>query len=268
MAAVLANWGGYYSQRVYLSEARRMGLLVRAPHVNHSGRNFVVCREPLALFKGLDQIKVLTRGTIERIIRNRPFTSIEDFLSRADPRPQEAEKLVRVGALDGLGSIPSILRRLQGSGTKWQAGQMNLFGWNEPDGDDWTTMQKMDAQQELLGVSLAAHPLEMVIDKITAARAISSIDAAGRVGQRVTIAGIRQASHRSRTAKGESMMFLTIEDLSGTMDVILFPNVYHQAKHIVTSNSPFLITGQMEMDVTRGEPSMRAEKVTRLDDQT
>ena len=41
MAAVLANWGGYYSQRVYLSEARRMGLKVRPPHVNHSGRNFV-----------------------------------------------------------------------------------------------------------------------------------------------------------------------------------------------------------------------------------
>jgi DNA-directed DNA polymerase III PolC len=266
MAAVLANWGGYYSQRVYLSEARRMGLQVRPPHVNHSGRNFVVCRQPQALFMGLDQVKDLTRGTLERILRGRPFHSLEDFLARADPRPQEAEKLAKVGALEGLGSIPTILRRLESGGRLWRAGQMNLFGWNEPEGEDWSTAQKMDAQQELLGVSLAAHPLEMVSGRISAAGAINTIDAVGRVGQRVTVAGIRQTSHRSRTAKGESMLFLTIEDLFGTLDVILFPNTYHQAKTLVTSNRPFLITGQMEMDMTRGEPTMRAEKVSALDE--
>jgi DNA-directed DNA polymerase III PolC len=269
MAAVLANWGGYYNQRVYLSEARRMGLVTRPPHVNHSGHNFVVSRDPLALYMGLNQVKELTHGTIERILRRRPFVSLEDFLARADPRLQEAASLAEVGALEGLGSIPSILRRLQAGGTSratWRAGQLNLFGWNEPEEDDWNTAQKMEAQLRLLGVSLEAHPLEMVSDKITAARAISTIDAAGRVGQRVTVAGIRQTSHRSRTAKGESMLFLTIEDLFGTLDVILFPDAYRQAKNIVNSNSPFLITGQMEMDVSRGEPTMRAERVARLDE--
>jgi len=142
---------------------------------------------------------------------------------------------------------------------------LSLFGWNDSAPQDWNTAQKMEAQQELLGVSLEAHPLEVVGDKITAARAISTIDAAGRIGQRVTVAGVRQTSHRSRTTKGESMMFLTIEDLSGMLDVILFPDTYRQAKNIVTSASPFLITGQMEMDVTRGEPFMRAERVIRLD---
>jgi len=81
----------------------------------------------------------------------------------------------------------------------------------------------------------------------------------------VTVAGVRQNSHRSQTAKGESMMFLSIEDLSGVLDVILFPGIYRQAKNIISSASPFLITGQMEMDEARGEPFMRAEKVTRLD---
>lgn len=271
MAAVLANWGGYYSQRVYLSEARRMGLLVRPPHVNYSGRNFVVCREPQALYMGLDQVKDLTRGTIERIMRRRPFSTLEDFLARADPRPQEAENLAKVGALEGLGIIPAILSRLQSASSRkktggtWHAGQMSLFGWNENERDDWSTIHKMDAQNELLGVSMEAHPLEMVIDKISAARAISTIDAASRIGQRVTVAGVRQTSHRSRTAKGESMMFLTIEDLSGVLDVIFFPDAYRQAKHVITSASPFLVTGLIEMDVTRGEPTMRAEKVTRLD---
>jgi len=266
MAAVLANWGGYYSQRVYINEARRMGLAVRPPHVNTSRQNFSVYRTPLALYMGLDQVKDLTRGSIERILRNRPFVSIEDFLMRADPRPQEAETLAKVGALEGLGNIPTILRRLQASRAhNWKAGQLSLFGWNEPDEDDWSAQQKIAAQQEILGVSLEAHPLQMVSDKIAAARAITTIDAISRIGQRVTVAGIRQTSHRSQTAAGKSMMFLTIEDLAGTLDVIIFPDMYHQVKNIVTSASPFLVTGQVEMDVTRGEPTLRAEKVTRLD---
>jgi len=60
MAAVLANWGGYYSQRVYMSEARRMGLAVRPPHINHSKREFSACYpdgSPV-LYMGLDQVRI------------------------------------------------------------------------------------------------------------------------------------------------------------------------------------------------------------------
>ena len=263
MAAVLANWGGYYSQRVYLSEARRMGLTVRPPHVNHAGSNFVV-REvegQKVLFMGLDQVKDLTHRTIENIQRGRPFSSLEDFLSRVDPRPQEAESLAKVGALEELGKIPAILKRLESG---WKAGQMSLFAWNESGVDDWTLEQKVAAQQELLGISLEAHPLELLIDKITTARAVSTLDAAERIGQRVTVAGVRQTSHRSKTAKGEPMLFLTLEDLSGMLDVVFFPNAYRQAKDIVSSGKPFLVSGIMEMDDSKGEPFLRAERAAGL----
>jgi DNA polymerase-3 subunit alpha len=271
MAAVLANWGGYYSQRVYLSEARRLGLTVRPPHVNYSGRNFVVrdpvsAREPRGqktLFMGLDQVRDLTRRTIERILRYRPFDSLDDFLSRADPRAQEAENLARVGALEGLGTIPAILRRLQSGG--WQAGQPSLFEWSDPGGDDWNLEEKVAAQQELLGISLEAHPLELVADQVAAAGAITTVEAAERTGRRATVAGVRQSSHRSRTAKGDLMMFMTLEDLAGTLDVILFPEVYRQARGFVHSSEPLLVTGIMEMDAARGEPFLRAEKVVRLE---
>ena len=270
MAAVLANWGGYYSQRVYLSEARRLGLTVRPPHVNHSGRNFVLAdfsvgqdQQPQkALFMGLDQVKELTGRTIERIIRCHPFHSLEDFLARVDPRPQEAENLARAGALEGLGTIPAILRRLQGEG--WQAGQPSLFEWQDSGGEDWTLEQRVAAQQELLGVSLDAHPLELVADKIAAAGAITTVEAAGRIGQRVTVAGILQSGHRSRTAKGEPMMFLTLEDLAGTLDVVLFPDAYRQARGFIHSSEPLLVTGMVEMDAGRGEPLLRAERVVQV----
>lgn len=261
MAAVLANWGGYYSQRVYLSEARRLGLKVRPPHVNYSRHNFsvrgLIDSDDRALFMGLDQVKELTQRTIQRIIQHAPFTSLDDFLTRVDPRIQEAENLTRVGALEGLGKIPSILRRLQSGG--WQKNQLSLFTWNDSSDEDWTLKQKVNAQMEILGASLDAHPLELVSEKIT--NAISTLDAVEHVGRRVTVAGVRHTSHRSRTDKGESMLFLSIEDLNGTLDVILFPGVYRSAKPMIDSNTPLLITGIMEMDATRGEPYLKAEKV-------
>ena len=289
MAAVLANWGGYYSQRVYLSEARRLGLPVRPPHVNFSGRNFVYGRDDegeKALFMGLDQVRGLTRRTIERILRGRPpgpaagpaFRTLEEFLVRVDPRPQEAIDLARVGALEGFGMIPAILRRLEnggsrkGSGQTWQAMQPTLFevqgsGRELQDSgeEDWSMEQKRAAQQELLGISLSAHPLELVAEKVRAAGAITTVDAAGRVGKRVTVAGLRQSGHRSKTAKGESMMFLTLDDLSGMLDVVLFPAAYRQAQPVIHSSAPLLVTGVMEMDSSRGEPLLRADRVERLD---
>ncbi|MEI7847103.1 MAG: hypothetical protein WCK35_14990, partial [Chloroflexota bacterium] len=262
MAAVLANWGGYYSQRVYLSEARRMGLNVRPPHINYSKRNFSVRADQPVLYMGLDQVKDLTSRTVVRIMRDRPFLTLDDFLTRVDPRAQEAQSLARIGALEGLGTIPNILHRLQSG---WQAGQMSLFAWQASGVEDWSLEQKVAAQQELLGVSLDAHPLELVSEKISASHAITTLDAIGRVGQRVTVAGVRQTSHRSRTARGESMLFLAMEDLIGTLDVVLFPTAYSRAKNIVNSSRPFLITGVMEMDSERGEPFLKAERVIKID---
>ena len=263
MAAVLANWGGYYGQRVYLSEARRLGLTVKPPHINHSLHNFSVASVSgeKQLFMGLGQIKHLTRRTIEKIIRLRPYHSLDDFLTRADPRLQEAENLVKVGALEGLGNIPALLKRLQSG---WQAGQMSLFAVNADAGTDWSLEERMAVQQEILGVSLAAHPLELVADRIEKAGAVAIADAVERLGQRVTVAGARQTSRRSRTAKGETMLFLTLEDLSGTLDVIVFPDLYRQGKQIATSNHPMLITGVLEIDRGREEPTLKAEKLFRI----
>jgi DNA polymerase-3 subunit alpha len=237
-----------------------MGLLVRPPHINYSDLNFTVRKEASeqrSLFMGLGQVRELTHQTIQRIIRLRPFTSVEDFLTRVDPRPQEAENLVRIGGLEGLGTIPSILHRLGHGG--WQKNQMSLFAWTEPSEEDWSLQEKVDAQLELLGVSLAAHPLELIAHKLSGTGAVTTVDAAASLGRRITVAGVQQSSHRTRTARGE-MLFLSLEDLQGTLDVILFPEVYRQARSMISSTKPFLLTGIMEMDTDRGEPYLRAER--------
>ncbi len=147
----------------------------------------------------------------------------------------------------------------------WQADQPSLFEWHPSEGEDWSQEKKITAQQDLLGISLEAHPLELLAEKVQAAGAITTVEAAGRIGERVTVAGLHQSGHRTRTAKGEAMMFLTLEDLSGMLDVILLPDVYRQARELVGSSAPLLITGLVEMDANRGEPLLRAEKVTSLD---
>ncbi len=265
IAAVLANWGGYYGQQIYLSEARHMGLTVKPPHVNHAQRQFSVTYpqgDPV-LYMGLDQVKALTQRTQTRIIQNRPYHSMEDFLSRVDPREQEVANLVKAGAFDGFGSIPDLLKRVELGG--WKAGQMSLFGWDEAaKSEDWSLEARVEAQEEILGVGVDAHPLELVADKINASGAVTTIEAAGMPGQRIKVAGLRQSSHRSRTARGEVMMFMTLEDLDGLLDVVFFPDVYRRVSNILAGRQPVLIAGTVETDTERGEALLRAERVERI----
>jgi DNA-directed DNA polymerase III PolC len=262
MAAVLANWGGYYPQSVYLTEARRMGLSLRPPHINHARREFSVVsvEGTRSLFTGLNQVKGLTRQTQQHILRERPFESLADFLARVDPRPQEAEHLVRVGGLSGMGTIPGLLRELKRTGRR-HAGQMSLFG-AEPDADDdWTLAERVAAQQQLLGASVDAHPLELVPDRIAKSGALTTVGAAARINEQVRVAGMRQTWRRSATARGDYIYFMAFEDLEGILDVVIFPDVYRRFKSALRSDGPLVLEGRVEFDMGRGEPAIRAEKI-------
>ena len=156
MAGVMANWGGYYRQPAYIEEARHLGFEVRAPHVDHSLREFTTAylEEGTTLFMGLDQVKDLTRHTQKSILRERPFRSLDDFLTRVDPRPKELEHLAKVGALAGYAAIPVLLARARSK--DWRSGQPGLFDLTpELEIEDWSIAQITDAQTELLGISLS-----------------------------------------------------------------------------------------------------------------
>ncbi|MDO9086335.1 MAG: DNA polymerase III subunit alpha [Anaerolineaceae bacterium] len=261
MVSVLANGGGYYSQRVYLSEVRRMGLVVHPPHINHSSYQFSV-RYPqgqAVLYMGLDQVHGLTHQTQKRIKEERPFSNLNDFLSRVNPRRTEVENLIRCGGLDGFGNVPDMLNSITTG--SWKKDQFSLFNWQNDSSEDWSSAERSLAQEQILGVSVDVHPLELVRDQITAVGAISTADANYHVGESVVIAGLRLSSHRARTARGELMLFLSIEDLEGMMEVVFFPQVYHQYRQILRSSGPFLIRGVVEHNPEEGDLWMRAEKV-------
>jgi DNA polymerase-3 subunit alpha len=264
MAAVLANWGGYYSQRVYMTEARRMGLKLHPPEVNYAGQEFSVKYldgEPV-LFMGLDQVRELTHRTQAAIMRNRPFSSFGDFINRVDPRLVEAENLVKAGALQGFGSIPELLQKLQQGG--WQGGQLSLFSLGEKELEDWDLAQKVSAQEEILGMGIDAHPLELVQQKIADAGALTTVEAASRLDQHVRVAGTRQVWRRRITTRGDYIYFMSLEDLEGMLDVVITSDVYRHSKVALSTPGPYVVEGTVSLDNQRGEPMIRADRIWSL----
>ncbi|OGO28656.1 MAG: hypothetical protein A2136_07585 [Chloroflexi bacterium RBG_16_54_11] len=264
MAAVLANWGGYYSQRVYLTEARRLGLNLRPPQVNYAEREFSVkvLEGSPVLFMGLDQVRELTQRTQTAILRHRPFSSLADFLRRVDPRPVEAEYLVRVGALDDIGTIPQLLHQLE-HGAR-QGGQLSLFSFDEHIETDWSLAQKVAAQEELLGMGVIAHPLELVSEQIAAAGALTTLEAASRLETRVRVAGMRQTWRRSITTRGDYIYFMSLDDLEGMLDVVISAEAYRRSRPAFSTQGPYIVEGQVSLDERKGEPFIRAERVWAL----
>ncbi len=260
MAAVLANHGGYYSQRVYLSETRQMGLKVRPPHINHSQRRFSVAYPDgeTVLFMGLGQIRDVTRATIKRIIQMRPFHSFEDFLARVDPRPKEARHLVMCGACDGLGPRPALLQRLKQGG--WRGGQLSLFQSLDAIAD-WSLADQVKAEERLLGTGVSAHPLELMQ---VPSNVISTEVALNKVGDMIAIAGIQQTRQRFAHGEDPAIYVIEIEDAVGVLPVQLETETYRQYQRVLRSNGPFYIEGEMIVEPDIGEQRLLAKRISRL----
>jgi DNA-directed DNA polymerase III PolC len=259
MCAVLGYGGGYYSQRVYLMEARRLGLTIKPPHVNHSNERFRVTYphgQPM-IYMGLGQVRDLTYKTIHKIINHRPFHSLEDFLSRVDPQQKEIRHLIMCGAFEGLITIPAGLSQIE---HKRVPGQLDLFSSPQAD-EDWDIDQKVQAAYEILGVSLELSPLEQFAEQIQSAGAVSTQEAKNLIGQKICVAGMRQAFRRHRNRSNQTMGLLTLEDLEGSISVFIPPDLYRQRHLALSEAGPFLVEGIMEKSEIQGRIRMIAEQI-------
>jgi DNA polymerase III subunit alpha len=263
MCAVLGYGGGYYSQRVYLMEARRLGLTVKPPHINHANERFRVGYpqgQPV-LYVGLNQVRDLTHKTIQAILKHRPFHSFEDFLIRVDPQQKEARHLIMCGGLEGLAAIPEALKRIEHTRVP---GQMNLFT-SSTDMEDWDDAQKSKAQHEILGISLALSPLEQYAHHIQSAGAVSTLEARNLIGQKVCVAGMRQVFRRFRNRSNQMMGNLTLEDFDGSLLILIPPALYRRQYSELRQEGPFLIEGVMEGDQDKGQTRLIADRIILLD---
>ncbi len=265
MAAVLSNGGGYYSQEEYLEEARRMGLEIMPPCVNRSGFRHRGRGKRLRI--GLMQVKGLTAGTAERIVAERPFRSLGDFLERVPAARDEVETLIRCGAMRSFGRTrPELLWEMhilwsevrRGSGAARPRGTASGAGTllgRIPRVPEYGIARSIALEMELLGLAVSAHPLAMFEREIAAAargrRLTRSVDLPNRVGSDVELAGWKVTTKAARTMdRGEEMIFVTFSDSWGRYEATFFPRVYRRAaRELFRAGGPFLVRGRVESEL-------------------
>jgi DNA polymerase III alpha subunit len=209
MTALLRNWGGYYPQYVYLEEARRLGMELHPPHINHSRRRFEIDYAPddhPKLWMGLGQIRELTRKTTSAILqarRLRPFASMDDLIERAHPRLTEAENLVKAGALDGLGAGRRAMLNELGRRTRGAPMQLALpFEWKDEEAQPGLSQtEELAMEVEMLGWPVSAHALRPFAHELDARGVVRSDNLARHLGDRVAVAGARLSLWGERRGK-------------------------------------------------------------------
>ena len=141
---------------------------------------------------------------------------------------------------------------------------MPLFATMEEGVEDLSLAEKAAAQEAVLGVSLAAHPLELAAERIAASGALTTVEAAARLGQRLRVAGMRQFWRRSAAGREDYVYFMSLEDLEGMLEVVIPGEVYRRCRKELAGPGPYVVEGTVEFDNRRGEPFVRAERIWAL----
>src|SRR6266849_461926 len=278
LAAMCSAGAGFYHVSAYVEEAKRWGIAVRLPSVNHSRMEYTAEDGEdgkRALRVGLMQVKGLRMETITAIPRARAeggaFRSLEDFLRRVPVECDEIESLIKCGALDEMGveacrmTRPEMLWQwnlLQagGKGIRSQGAALPqrtdiLFAEANARDDigamlaemqtpEYTREQKLRYEREILEVCVSGHPLDFLSRNGEA----WSDELPSLRGKRVTLCGWVVTHRHVGTKNYRNMMFVTLEDQRGVYEVVLFPNAYDKYGGLVYETRTMRVTGRVEPD--------------------
>lgn len=254
-----------------IADCRDQGIEVLPPDINMSGLSFTVVGKSMRF--GLGAVKGIGTGAVEAILEARKekvFRDIFDFCERVDMRrcnKKALEALVKCGAFDSTGAARSALMEgleaAMAYGQKIQeekaSAQVSLFGTAEvvknngnggmklPVIPEWQDKEKLAFEKEALGFLITGHPLDRYKDDIKRL-ASSEIANLGELSDNseVRICGIVSGLKEITTKKGDRMGFVTIEDLTGSVEITVFSDVYTVASGLLKSDDPLLVTGKLE----------------------
>ncbi|HET7320486.1 MAG TPA: DNA polymerase III subunit alpha, partial [Candidatus Saccharimonadales bacterium] len=270
---------------IEITECRHMGIEVLPPDVNESFVEFAVVpgKKPQIRF-GMAAIKNVGTGAVEEILRARqsgPFDSLEDFLGKVNCRivnRKAMESLVKAGAFDRFSDRSTLLHNLDmllafAARLQKQAssGQVDLFGNAEEPLVErvelkldkpltvYDTREQLMWERELLGLYLSQHPLE-VFETFLSEKTIplSSIKPE-HDGKAVTVGGAISDVRDITTKNGKKMAFVKLEDQTGEIEAILFPNAYQQTLGIWERDKVVLVRGKVNAKDRDGKVSQEAK---------
>ncbi len=275
MAALLENDLDNFDRIVVdLQECDRMGINVLPPDVNKSGVSFISEGDNAIRF-GLAGIKNVGEEAVKSIIKEREengeYKSIDDFVRRnigEKLNKSLVENLVKAGATDAFGDRKQILAVLEKLFTKYKKeaevqkmGQINLFGQTEdasssgssddlplPSDIHTTRSEKLKWEKELLGIYMTSHPLDDVVEFLAEkkAKTIAEIREINPKSKKLLVVGAMVSTiKRITTKKGDQMAFLTVEDKTGSMEMIAFPSIYDELQLELRPGEPILFAGKL-----------------------
>jgi DNA polymerase III subunit alpha len=256
----------------YIKDARKHHIEVRAPHINHSELKFSVVGD--TVYFGLGAIKGVGESAVEAIFearerqKNKQFADVESFFTEVDLRrvnKKVVECLIKAGAFDGFGynraqlmaSYAQLLEQAEGVKRDQEVGQASLFslGGDEPIQfevpkiPDWPKALKLANEKEVLGFYLSDHPLtglSHLLEPFTSGRLEKLKTLSSK--QRVTVLGIIGSYREMITKKGTRMAFAQLEDLSGSAELVVFPDTYAKFENHIKGEHPLVIEGGLEIE--------------------
>jgi DNA polymerase-3 subunit alpha len=283
---------------MYISDSRAMGIDVLQPDVNHSGFDFSIEDRPVdpakpesgtkpAIRFGLGAVKNVGQAPAEMIVSGReqpgkassPFSDLNDFARRVDLRAagkRALECLIKVGAFDSFGDRTALLasqeRIVAASASHFRAqesGQLSLFGGvsgvqaetiNLPSGIRIDKKEALAWERELIGVYLSDHPLSAYAELLTQAvshNALTLLDAAHET--RVRVAGMVVSSRPFKTKTDKMMGFVTLEDLFGNLELVIFPKTWEKVRLMCDDGKVLIADGKL--DATSNPPKILVDDI-------
>jgi DNA polymerase-3 subunit alpha len=293
MTAVLsAEMGTPDRVAIAVAECRRLGIEVLPPDLNESELDFAVT--PKGIRFGLGAIKNVGEGAVEGIIAARhaggPFRSLDDMCARPEFDLQRANKrvlesLIKCGACDAFGPrlwqldrLDAVMETAQREQRDRESGQVGLFaelgigGQLDATFTPGPTTQFRDApkeklswEKELLGIYLSAHPLNALAPRMKDVENLVAIAELGEAPEDlVTIACVVTNARKHITKNKQLMMFAQVEDLTGSVEVTVFPRVYEATAPIWTTDEILLVLARVEQ--REEDPKLLCEHAVRFDD--
>ena len=282
----------------YIYTCRQMGIAILPPDINEGEGGFSVSGQ--AIRYGLSAIKSIGRPVIDAIVEERkirgPFTTLKDFITRLSGREvnkRTIENFIKAGALDGLEGnrrqkmmiYGSLLDALNQEKKTTMAGQMTLFDIAPeedkaeyeiklPDVEEYDKEVLLGFEKEVLGIYISGHPLEeymerlkkntnavttdFVLDEETGTLKVSD-------GAKVCIGGMITDKVIKYTKNNKAMAFITLEDLVGTVEIIIFPKDYERYAKYLENDAKVFVEGRVTAEEDRNG-KLICEKIISFDE--
>ena len=283
----------------YVQTCKGMGIDILPPDINQSERNFTA--QGGAIRYGLSALKSIGKAMVDQLVAERnargPFQNLQEFLERiseCDLSKRIVESLIKAGALDFLEGnrrqkmmiYTSIMDNISQSKKKMMAGQMSLFDIVDdelksdfeikfPKVNEFSKQELLAFEKEVIGLYVSGHPLEEYQNMWKKNITRTSLDfqlndedeTAVADNAREIIGGIISEVTVKVTKQNSVMAFVTIEDLYGAVEVLVFPKLYEKYRHIIAEDNKVFITGRV---TSGGEENakMICETITSFDDKS